>query len=328
MPVSHTHPRPMTQYTVDHGSSGDNTAASRVHDSTKMVPDYIEISSSNIQQIYKDLDKCMQTIQGTARGRSKDSAEKLHIIYRVSDLNTRLTTLQPEKPSQCCNSEDDFWSRTQKDDRYIALSNENQADMYVTNISCSIPANFRRLNVLNIVKTWTIEDAPWRCMSNTNAPFIIEQDKLALQPTTSYNEMIRVKLNDILLPQAVSVTCHQLCDQSRITVEGRPYDDDPWVELFTITYVFKDKNYITEKAEMTEYLEVMQLQVESSRMELESCIANALTLTKTMENKMKICEFMENEIGEGVMNFELFRFRPTKSRWRRTNNSNTQVYTR
>lgn len=42
---------------------------------------------------------------------------------------------------------------------------------------------------------------------------------------------------------------------------------------------------------------------------------------------MKICEFIENEIGKGVMKFETFRFRMDKSRWRQTNEGKTQVYT-
>jgi hypothetical protein len=286
-----------------------------------MVPDDIKISHDDARRIKQELDTCINAIQGNSPEQLeelRDAPEELRILYRVSNLNKWSMGIYAQQPRNCAKDEEDFWSKSREDDRYITLFNDHQADVYVTNVSRSSEAYFSRLNVLNIVKTWANAHL-WTWMSNSTPPFILEQDKLALQPSHHYGKRIRVRLDGTRLPEAVDTTSYPLRDGSRITVEISPHDDDAWQELFTCIYNFKDFNRKAEKATRTKRCQEVQREVESARMALEKHLKDAKSLTENLETKIKSLESCETSLGMHSLKYASYEQRYPAKRWRRAN---------
>ena len=259
-----------------------------------MSPNDIKISDRDTRRIKEELDTCIEITQGTSPEQlheSRDGPERPRILYRLSNMGTQFTDIYPEDPRNCCENEADFWSKSGKDDRYIILSNDKQADKYVTNISPSNMAYFLRLNVLNILKTWT-NAGSWKCMSNTTPPFILERDTLVLLPDHKNGEFLRVKINGVLLHQADEPTPYVLQNRDVVTVECCQFDDD-WETLFTFKYRFKHISYIAQNTNLTANWKTAEREVTSARMALEKHLKTAKSLTENLEMKMmsrKSCE--------------------------------------
>jgi hypothetical protein len=299
--------------------------------SSIMVPDDIKISHDDTRRIKLELDTCINVIQGTSPEQLKelrDEPEALRILYRTSNLNKYFMNLYDEEPRNWCEDEEAFFNKTREDDRYITLSNDSQADMYVTNVSRSSDAYFSRLNVLNIVKTWANADL-WRNMSNSTPPFILKQDQLVLQPYHNYGKTLRVRLNGTRLLEAISHTSYTLRDGARITVEISPFKDDLWQELFTFVYYFKDTNRKAEKATIMKRCQEAEREVESARMALENNLKKAKSLTETLETKIRSCSSCVSTLGMYSRKCESYRARDPQKRWRQTNTGRNpnDVYT-
>ena len=285
----------------------------------------------NIQQ---QLGKCIKRVIEPYGPHNKNLQ---HTIYQVSDLTTILKKLPDTSSSDndCgCVSEEDFLERCNKkyhglqDIRYITITDDQEADVYVTDISPSVESCFTRLNLLNILKTWSGRHMmdkfpnnqcnPWRYMSSNESLFSIEKDTLTLH-YSKYGKVIRVKIDNIDLPYDLEHK-HSLKDGSVIRVEVCRYDHD-WEELFTCRYGFLHRHVI-EKRETSFFLKKFhdsEKELELARKSLENNLQISKKLSKKFEKKKNILKTCQNELESHLKQFESNSQRVRKNRYRVVN---------
>jgi len=288
----------------------------------------------NIQQ---QLGKCIKRVIEQYGPHNKNLQ---HTIYEVSDLTTILKKLPDTSSSDndCgCVSEEDFWERCNKKYnglqhiRYITITDDQEADVYVTDISPSVESCFTRLNLLNLLKTWSgrrklhFDHNEWRCMNVHESLFTLKNDNLILC-YSKYGKNIRVNIDNILLQSALKHS-YPLHDGSIIRVEVCRYDDDVWEDLFTCRYGFLHRR-VKEKRQTSIFLKKFndaEKELELARKSLENNLKISRNLSEKFEKKRKFFKKCQNELESHLNQFESNSNRARKNRYRFVNGEVNEV---
>jgi len=287
----------------------------------------------NIQQ---QLGKCIKRVIEPYGPHNKNLQ---HTIYQVSDLTTILKKLpDTSSDNDCgCVSEEDFWGKCNEkyhglqNQRYITISDDEEADVYVTDISPCVEACFTRWNLLNILKTWTgrrrahFDHNVWKCMSVYESLFTVKDDNLILC-YSNYGKKIRVNIDNILLPFDLNRS-YPLKDGSIIRVEVCRYDDNVWEDLFTCRYGFLHRR-VTEKRETSFFLKKFndaEKELELTRKSLENNLKISRNLSDKFEKKRKILKKCQNQLETHLNQFESNPRRSRMIRYRFVNGQTQEV---
>jgi hypothetical protein len=259
-----------------------------------------------------------------------------HTIYEVSDLTTISNELLTVTSSSNYHfgdvSKEDFlvkcgekYSSTQ-DLRYITITHDNEADVYVTDISPSVKACFTRFNMLNILKTWGARymlnkykgiASPWTTMSTKQSLFTLKNDNLILC-YDKYGDTIRVTIDDKVLPKDLKCS-YPLMHGSIIRVEVQLYIEDvKWEELFTCRYGFLHSR-VTDKNETSKKMkkfEDAKKELESARISLETNLNISRKLSRKFENNRKTFEKCQAQLESHLNKFESTSHRAIKDRFK------------
>jgi len=243
-----------------------------------------------------------------------------NIIFQVSDLGKELKNI-PDISSSDNDfvTEEDFWKKCNQnkhgitDMRYITITNDEEADVYVTNISQSVKSHFNRFNLLNLLKTWTdrlmwdqyegFNSNIWSMMSANESLFIIENDTLTLF-YKNYGENIRVNIDNNVLEKDLTKP-HPLKDGCIIKVEVRRHVNE-WKELFTCKYCFLHYP-VNDKKTLSFFYKRFhdsEAELEKVRRSLETQLQICKDLSSKFEKKKKAWQTREKELESHLKQFQ------------------------